>query len=102
MTGWLGIVCLFCLFVGINPENPHFASRSGLEVNPLGVYPLGPRSSSCGPTKKYTTAQNHSTYNLWLTLYKLMGWLASLDLRKPFSHLPRGFFFIYCMVYFIY
>jgi len=45
--------CLFvCLFVGgIKPENPYFASRHGLEVNPLGVYPPGPRSSSCGPTK---------------------------------------------------
>jgi len=37
------IVFLFvCLFVGITPENPYFASRSGLkvEVKPLGVYPL--------------------------------------------------------------
>ena len=39
-----------CLFVVINPKNPYFVSRPGLKVNPL-VYPLGPRSSSCGPTK---------------------------------------------------
>jgi len=41
--------CFFvfvCLFVVIKPENPYFASRLGLEVTPLGVYPLGPRSSS--------------------------------------------------------
>jgi len=31
-----------CSFVLITPENPYFASRSGLEVKPLGVYPLGP------------------------------------------------------------
>jgi len=29
-----------CLFVVINPENPYFISCRGLEVNPLGVYPL--------------------------------------------------------------
>ena len=26
---------------------------------------------------------NHVLVNLWLTLYKLTGWLVSLDLRKP-------------------
>ena len=45
-----GSVFLFFVLV-IKPENPYFVSRSGLEVNPLGVYPLGPRSSSSGPTK---------------------------------------------------
>jgi len=35
------------LFVVIKPENSNFASRLGLEVTPLGVYPLGPRSFSC-------------------------------------------------------
>jgi len=35
-------LCLFvCLFVGIKPQSPYFASRLGLEVKPLGVYPLG-------------------------------------------------------------
>jgi len=48
----IDLVCLFfCLFVVIQPENPFFASRPGLEVKPLGVYPLGPRSSSCSPIK---------------------------------------------------
>ena len=32
------------LFVVTKLENPYIASRLGLEVNPLGVYPLGPRS----------------------------------------------------------
>ena len=45
-------VCLFaCLFAVIRAENSYFASLSKLEVNPLRVYPLGPRSSSCSPTK---------------------------------------------------
>jgi len=44
---------LVYLFLVIKPENSqaYFASRVGLEVNPLGVYPLGRRSSSCGPAK---------------------------------------------------
>ena len=42
---------LFIFFVVIKPENLYFASCPGLEVIPLGVYPFGPRSSSCGPTK---------------------------------------------------
>ena len=40
--------CLFvCLFVVLKTKNPYFTSLSGLEVKPLGVYPLVPRSSSC-------------------------------------------------------
>jgi len=64
----------FCLFVVIKPENPYFASRSGLEVKPLGIYPLGPRSSSCGPTKgtppPRTTLRANGGFK---TLYKLTG-----------------------------
>ena len=39
----------FCLFVVIKPENPYFASRSGLEleVKLLRVYPLGPCFDWC-------------------------------------------------------
>jgi len=50
------VICLFFPFfpVVIKPEDPYFASRPGLKVNPLGVYPLGPRSSSY---QRYTTAQ---------------------------------------------
>jgi len=40
-----------CLFFVVKPENPYFAFRFGLEVNPRGVYPPGPHSSSFGPTK---------------------------------------------------
>jgi len=40
-----------CLFVIIKPTFLYFASRLGLEVNPQGVYTLGPRISSYGPTK---------------------------------------------------
>jgi len=47
------LLFLVCLFVVVKSENLHFASRPGLEqgVKPLRVYPLGPRSSSCCPTK---------------------------------------------------
>jgi len=31
---------VFCLFVGIKPQNPYVASSPGLEVKPLGVFPL--------------------------------------------------------------
>ena len=47
-----------CLFVVIKPENPYFASVSGVEVKPLGEYPFGPRSSSCGPTKDTPPPRN--------------------------------------------
>jgi len=48
----IAVVCLLVfLFISIKPENPYFACRRGLEVNSLGVYLLGPRSSPCGPTK---------------------------------------------------
>jgi len=59
---WLGLffvvvmppgldVCLFVYLFVVIPENPYFTSRPGLKVKTLGVYPLGPRSSSCGPAK---------------------------------------------------
>ena len=51
---------------------------SGAKAPPLAARPLFLRSY-----QRYTTAQNHSTCQLRLTLYKLTGWLASLDLRKP-------------------
>ena len=62
-----------CLFVVIKPDNPFFASRLWLGVKPMGVCPLGPRSSSCGPTKGTpppgdTLHANHDRM---------------LDLRKP-------------------
>jgi len=47
----VALIVLICLFIIIKPENLYFASRPGLEVKPLGVYPLGPRSSFCDPTK---------------------------------------------------
>jgi len=36
----------FCLFVAIKPENSYFDTCLEREVNPLAVYPLGPRNSS--------------------------------------------------------
>jgi len=91
-----GTFCLFvCLFVVIKSENPYFVSRSGLEVNPLGVFPLGPRSWKLllRSYQRYTAAQNHSTCQLRLRLYKLTGWLASLDYASPtlkHSHPPNS------------
>jgi len=55
---WRGFTYAFAFFLldfffslVVKPENHYFASRLGFEVKSLGVYPLGPRSSSCGPTK---------------------------------------------------
>jgi len=46
------VFCFFVfLFVVMKPENLYFAFRPGLEVNTLGVHILGPRKSSCSPTK---------------------------------------------------
>jgi len=42
--------------------------------------------------QRYTTARKHSTCQLRLTLYNLMGWLASLDLRKSYTSLFVCFF----------
>jgi len=67
LRGWLinkvsictGSAPLFvCLFVVIKPENPYSASHPGL-VNPLGVYPIGPRSFFCGPTKGIPPPRNN-------------------------------------------
>jgi len=41
----------FFWFVVTKPETSYVASCCGLEVKPLGVYPLGPSSSSRGPSK---------------------------------------------------
>ena len=38
------------LFIVIKLEKPYFTSRPGIAKS-LAVYPLGPRSSSCGPAK---------------------------------------------------
>ena len=47
--GIVALIVCFCLlvylFVVIKPYNSYLASRLGLEVKPLGVYPLGPRRS---------------------------------------------------------
>jgi len=96
------LVCLFvCLYVVIKPDNPYFASYLGLEVNPPGVFPLGPYSSSCGPTKatpppRTTLRANwgeHSTSwrvgsHPWTYtspgphICILVHWIASLDLPR--------------------
>jgi len=66
--------CLFFLFfwfVVIKPENPHFASRPGLEVIPLSI------SLGCvvflRSYKWYITAQNHSTCKMRLTHWQVDG-----------------------------
>ena len=38
---WFFVFLFFCLFVVIKPQHSYLASHLGLEVNPLGVYPLG-------------------------------------------------------------
>ena len=51
---------------------------SGAKAPPLATRPLFLRSY-----QTYTTTRRYSTCQLRLTLHKLTGWLASLDLRKP-------------------
>ena len=53
----LGQSLFVCLFVGVKPDNLYFASRPGLEVNPLGVYPLG-SVTFLRSYQRYTAAQN--------------------------------------------
>ena len=50
---FLNILFFFSIFffVVVKLENLYFASYLGFKVKPLGVCLLGPRSSSCGPTK---------------------------------------------------
>ena len=57
---------------------------------------IWPRSSPCGPTKGIPPTRDTlhagdtvSTCQLRLTLHKLTGWLASLDLRKPYTSRRR-------------
>ena len=54
---------------------------SGAKAPPLAARPLFLRSY-----QRYTTAQNHPTDHLRLTLDKLTGWLASLDGHKPHTN----------------
>jgi hypothetical protein len=49
--GLVMFVLFVCLFVGIKPENPYFASRPGLEVNLLWR-PTAPQRSCSIPLKK--------------------------------------------------
>ena len=54
-----------CLFVNLKPENPHFASRLGKEVNPLEVFPPGPHDYPWRSYQMYNTAQRHCTCQLY-------------------------------------
>ena len=66
-------------FVGINPEKLNSNSYVGREINSLGVI-------AHGHMHKPRACQRHRykprTCQLRLTLDKLTGWLASLDLRR--------------------
>jgi len=72
-------------FVVIKPENPHFASHPGRELNPLGIYPQGLHSFPWRSYQRYNFVRRHSMCQLRLTLKKMTGWLATLDLRKPYT-----------------
>ena len=52
--------------------------------------PLAARPLFLWSYQRYTTAWGHSMCQLRLTLFKLTGWLASLDLHKPYTcHILR-------------
>jgi len=72
----LAFVCLFVCLMEQTPEN-HTPPPVRREVNPLGVITHGHRH--------IPRAYQWQRHNLWLTLYKLTGCLASLDLRQPYT-----------------
>ena len=76
--------CFVCLFVCWNKTRKTILSLcGGREVNPLGVITHGHRHKPRACDKDSST--DHVRVNQWLTLYKLTGWLASLDLRQPYT-----------------
>jgi len=68
--------CLFvCLFVGIKPENPYFASRPGIEVKSFEYIHSGRVALPAARSyQRYATARRYSTCQLSLTLHKLHLW----------------------------
>jgi len=56
----------YFFFVGIKPENPYLASRSGLEVNPLGVYPCGPRTTELFQGGGGWRENTRDVWSLWM------------------------------------
>ena len=84
-------VCLFvCLFVWVKPENLYFAPCVWREVITPGngctrSQVMWCRSYSDTDHARDTrdSGTDQVLVNQWLTLYKLTGWLVSLDLRKP-------------------
>ena len=78
-----GVFVFVCLTVGIKPEKLYSASCVGREVNPLGVI----THRQWYKSRAYQSGTDRVRVNLWSTLYKLMGWLASLDLAAPTQRL---------------
>ena len=82
-------VCLFfCLFVCCCKTPKHSLRLLPWDRSKTpGVYPLGPHSSSCGPTRGTPPSRDTLRANRWTEVNsphaKLTGWLASLDLQKP-------------------
>jgi len=73
-----------CLFVCWNQSRKTVLCLcGGREVKPLGMITHGHRHSFRASDKDSGTDQVH--VNWWLTPYKLTGWLASLDLRQPYT-----------------
>jgi len=57
-------------------------SYVGREVNTLGVITHGQSLRGANHVLTKDSGTNHVRVNLWLTLYKLTGWLASLDTTR--------------------
>jgi len=71
-------VCL--LFVGIKPEKPYFTSCLKGSKTPGSDRT---RTQALLRARDKDSGTDHVLVNLWLTPYKLTGWLTSLDLRQP-------------------
>jgi len=70
-----------CLFFGINPKKLYSASCWEGSKPPGNDHTRAEAQTTCIPK----TGTNHVRVNLWLTLYQLTGWLASLDLRQLYT-----------------
>jgi len=89
-----------CLFVVIKPGKFYLVSCLGLEVKPLGVYPVGPRSSSCGPTKGTPPPRNTLRLCVWLFVLCLFVCLfvclfISIKPENPYLASYGGLFFFW-------
>ena len=75
-----------CLFVGMKPEKLYSSRWEGSKPPGRGHTRAEAQTATCIPD----SGTNHVLVNPLLTPCKLTGWLASLDLRKPYTRHIRN------------